>query len=45
MTKEDKPRKYDLEERTALFAENVIQFAKKIGKKNLSIRHWDLGIL
>ncbi|MEO0084694.1 MAG: four helix bundle protein [candidate division WOR-3 bacterium] len=38
MTNNKSPRKYDLEERTAKFGENIIKFAKKIPNNSVTQR-------
>lgn len=37
-TKANKERKYDLEERTAKFAEDVVKFARRIPKDSVTVR-------
>lgn len=37
MTNSEKSKIYDLEERTALFGENIIEFAKNISKNTITI--------
>ena len=37
MTNDKMPKKYDLEERTAVFGENIIEFCKKVPKNVITI--------